>query len=312
MRRYLPPLALLLAACPPAGGPPAPIDHPPVRFIAMGDTGEGNQAQMDVAHVIEDVCADQGCDFVLLLGDNIYDVGVTTLNDVQWKTKFEIPYAGLDMPFYAVLGNHDYATTVNEERAEFQVAYTEISDKWVMPARHYAHRQGNVDFVALDTQAMNFPASLVDEFESQQIWLQEQMARPRDGWRIVYGHHPYISNGKHGNAGAFDGFPSEFDISGIRVKEAMETMVCGNADLYVCGHDHDREWLEARCEGTRFIVSGAGSKLRPFYDVQPVHYGDAETEGFTWFEIDDDVLTVQFWDRYGVMNYEGGWVRGED
>ena len=311
MRRALFLLAPLLAACPPPPPPPPPVDHAPVRFIAMGDTGEGNDAQYEVAAVIEQVCADQGCDFVLLLGDNIYDVGVLALDDMQWQDKFELPYAALDMPFYAVLGNHDYATTSNQERADFQVAYTDVSDKWVMPARHYAHSHENVDFFGIDTQAMNFPISLVDEFESQGLWMEEQLAGPSDRWRIVYGHHPYLSNGLHGNAGAYDGFPPEFAISGSLVKERIESTVCGAADLYVCGHDHDREWLEERCDGTRFIVSGAGSKLRPFEDTQPVHWGDADTEGFTWFEIDDDDLTLQFWDRTGAMNYEGGWTRGQ-
>ena len=43
-----------------------------------------------------------------LLGDNIYDSGVTSVTDPQWQTKFEIPYMGVNLPFYVVLGNHDY------------------------------------------------------------------------------------------------------------------------------------------------------------------------------------------------------------
>jgi tartrate-resistant acid phosphatase type 5 len=306
-------LCFALAACPstePVDPPAEPVDHPPVRFIAMGDTGEGNQNQYDVAAVVESVCADQGCDFVLLLGDNIYDTGVTALDDVQWQEKFELPYANLDMPFYAVLGNHDYGNlSPDGERADFQVAYTDVSEKWRMPARHYSHSMHNVDFFALDTQSMMFPEALADEFDAQETWLEEQLAGESEGWRIVYGHHPYISNGRHGNAGNYDGFPPKFDISGIRLKDRFESTVCGAADLYLCGHDHDREWLEQTCDGTQFIVTGAGAKLRDFDDAQPTHWADDQTEGFTWFEIDDDRLTLQFWDRTGVMNYEGGWDR---
>lgn len=312
MRRLLL-LAPLLLGCPseePLVDDP-PVDHPPVRFLAVGDTGEGNQAQYDNAAVMEQVCADQGCDFVLLLGDNIYDTGVTALDDVQWQEKFELPFAGLDMPFYAVLGNHDYGNLTDEERADFQVAYTEVSDKWVMPARHYTHTQENVQFYGLDTQAMNFPEGLVDEYEAQEAWIQDQLADPADGWRIVYGHHPYLSNGRHGNAGAYDSFPSQFPVSGQLLKERFDESVCGSVDLYVCGHDHDRQFHETTCDGTRFIVSGAGAKLRDFRNDQPTHFEDDQTPGFTWFEIDDDLLTVQFWDRTGAMNYEGGWTRGE-
>ena len=115
---------------------PESTDYDPVHFIALGDTGEGNLEQYAVADVMAQVCADQGCDFVLLLGDNIYDTGVEALDDLQWQNKFELPYADLDLPFYAVLGNHDYGNAVDEERANFQVAYSDLSEKWRMPGRH--------------------------------------------------------------------------------------------------------------------------------------------------------------------------------
>ncbi len=317
MTRALPASILVLLLCPllgcPPPPPPPPIDHEPVRFIALGDTGEGNEAQYDVAEAMAAVCADQGCDFVLLLGDNIYESGVNALDDLQWQEKFELPYAGLDLPFYAVLGNHDYGLLVpSNDRAEFQVAYTDVSDKWIMPARHYSHRHSNVEFVALDTQATQFPGSLGPELEAQDRWLKDLLAQDREGaWRIVYGHHPYVSNGLHGNAGAYDGFPPELDLSGIHLKRLFDEHICGSADLYLCGHDHDREWLEQRCGGTRFVVSGAGAKLRPIEDVQPAHFGDYQFEGFTWFEIVDDELTLQFWNRYGELDYENGWNRRE-
>ena len=44
-----------------------------VKFIAIGDTGKGNADQRRVAIAMRDLCAAKGCDFVLMLGDNIYD-----------------------------------------------------------------------------------------------------------------------------------------------------------------------------------------------------------------------------------------------
>src|SRR6476661_6274103 len=63
-----------------------------VRFIAIGDTGKGNADQRRVAVAIRDLCAARGCDFVLMLGDNIYDAGVESTTDSQWQTKFEQLY----------------------------------------------------------------------------------------------------------------------------------------------------------------------------------------------------------------------------
>ena len=75
-----------------SGGSTPSIPGPdvPVRFVAMGDGGEGNMRQFQVATVIENVCnAHGGCDFALYLGDNIYDSGVDSAMDEQFQTKFE-------------------------------------------------------------------------------------------------------------------------------------------------------------------------------------------------------------------------------
>ncbi len=296
---------VLLAGC------PEPVDYEPVRFAALGDTGEANDAQYEVGAVLADVCASDGCDFVLLLGDNFYDTGVESVDDEQWQTKFELPYAGIDLPFYAVLGNHDYGGTNHLDKAVHQIAYTDLSDRWTMPDHYFAHTASNVDFFALDTNLPQWPVSLGEIGARQESWLAGQFAdfEPDDRWRIVWAHHPYLSNGKHGNAGNYDGFPDTFTLSGQPNKELLEAHVCGKADLYLCGHDHDREWLEPTCEGTELIVSGAGSKLRDFYDTQPVHWQDSTTEGLAWFEIDDETITIRFWDRDGTMAFEGGWTR---
>ena len=301
----LPPL-LVLSAC-----PAPPVDYEPVRIAVLGDQGEGNDAQFEVGLVLRDVCAAQGCDFALLLGDNFYDVGVTGVDDVQWQDKFELPYAEVDLDFYAVLGNHDYGGTSNLERAGHQIAYTDFSEKWMMPDHFYAHSHSNVDLVALDTSPPMYPISLASIGDRQAPWLDDQFAgfEPDDRWRIVYGHHPYLSNGHHGDAGAYDGLPDTITISGAPVGAMLQEQVCGVADLYLAGHDHDRQWLEPTCDGTQLMISGAGSKLRPFEGAQPVHWSDDQTTGFAWLEIDDETITVQFWDRDGSMAFEGGWTR---
>src|SRR5687768_14460425 len=50
-----------------------------VRFVGFGDAGEGNEAQQRVANAAEVVCQDRGCDFAMMLGDNFYDEGVTSV-----------------------------------------------------------------------------------------------------------------------------------------------------------------------------------------------------------------------------------------
>src|SRR5262245_20490028 len=79
--------------------PDAPAPDRTVRFIAMGDTGQANEAQYQVAAAIKQVCDADRCDFGLLLGDNIYSDGPTSGTDTQFNDKFELPYADLDFTF---------------------------------------------------------------------------------------------------------------------------------------------------------------------------------------------------------------------
>ena len=76
------------------------------------------------------------------------------------------------------------------------------------------------------------------------------------------------------------------------------------ADLYLAGHDHNRQFLQSTC-GTEFIVSGAAAKLtEDNARGNPVWFEDYESEGFVWIEIADDTMTVAFYDRAANLQYE--------
>src|SRR5260221_14717850 len=98
MKRWLP--ILLAAWCGIAAA-----DDARVRFIAFGDAGAGTGAQYAVAQAMKEVCAALGCDFAVMLGDNIYPDGVHSPRDLQFETKFEDPYEELNFPFFVALGN---------------------------------------------------------------------------------------------------------------------------------------------------------------------------------------------------------------
>lgn len=258
----------------------------PIRFIALGDAGTGGSEQYAVADAIATVCAAHGCDFALYLGDNIYDDGVSGADDAQWAEKFEQPYAALEFPFYAALGNHDYGAGgggFEIDRANAQVEYASRSDKFVMPATFYSHVQGDATFIALDTTALDWGRS-----DEQQAWLPGVIADADTQWKIAYGHHPYISNGDHGNAN--DNFGPFF-----------EDNLCGQVDVYFCGHDHHLEWLEPTC-GTEFIISGAGAKLRGVGGSNPDFYAASQL-GFMWVEIDGNTFTGVYYDDNGDELY---------
>ena len=303
-----------------AGGKPdAPAAAPPVRFIAVGDTGQGSDIQYEVAAAMRDHCAAEGCDFVVLLGDNLYPDGAKEVDDPIWQSAFEEPYADLDLPFYAVLGNHDYGGKIlfvdadgygNQfERGPVEVAYSQHSDKWRMPATHYTMRHGPVGFIGLDTNSIVWDN---DEHGDQWDWFPGALAEVADApWVFALGHHPFRSNGPHGNAGDYEllldiSVPIDH-LDGDEFEEFMDELVCGNVDAYLSGHDHQLQWLDpSLCAGTELVVSGAGGELKDLDDPErnPVFYQVGETAGFFYVVADEDSFTGRFIDASGAVAYE--------
>jgi hypothetical protein len=333
--------AILCAACGSGGGtggggggddvmggddaPPDDATPPPakrVRFIAMGDTGKGNADQRKVAVAIRDLCAAKGCDFVLMLGDNIYDEGVDSVTDTDWQLKFEMPYSDINLPFYVALGNHDYGGKLivdvpgigNEwERGKVEVDYTQVSTKWNMPATHYTFTWGHVGFIVLDTNSIIWDNKTHGD---QAAWLPTAMMEVAGkDWLFVAGHHPYLSNGTHGNAGDYDApelagipIPNPLPIQdGENVKDFFEDNVCGlGAQVYFAGHDHSRQWLDEPTQlcGTQMIISGAGASTTELKDRgNQSFYEDATKPGFMYVDIDGDTFTGTFYDRDGAMDF---------
>jgi tartrate-resistant acid phosphatase type 5 len=274
------------------------------RFVAMGDTGKGTPDQLNVAQAVKRKCDADGCDFVILLGDNIYESGVFGIDDVQWQDKFEIPYQSIALPFFAVLGNHDYGAFglgVEFAKGPIEVAYSGRSMKWKMPATHYTFQKGNVGFVALDTNSILWANT---DFGSQANWYAGAIAQLSTTWKIVLGHHPYLSNGTHGNAGSYT------DLTGILFREQLgahmktfvETHVCGTADVYLAGHDHSRQWLEPAC-GMELLVSGAGAEVTALASRNPFFW-ESDTLGFLYVVIQGKELRGQFVNLTGAVDYE--------
>jgi hypothetical protein len=293
----------------------------PVRFLMLGDTGTGERGQYAVAEAMAEVCAKRGCQFAIDVGDNIYEYGPKGVDDPQFQEKFEKPYAQLAFPFFMALGNHDQSGTipgsgVHPEKGDYEVSYTRQSNKWTMPGRYYRfgvpfasatdfHAQVDkpvVEFFAIDTNDLapqNMPQydwyrPLQKYDTDQRKWLRDSLKASKAAWNIVFGHHPYLNNGKHGNAGQFFGLGL---AKGEELKKMYEEEVCGKADFLVVGHDHSLQWLSpnAAC-GVRpqFIVSGAGAKPEKVSapGKNPAVWEAFDTLGFFWAEATPDALTL--------------------
>ena len=274
-----------------------------VRFVALGDTGTGSNDQLKVGNTIAAVCKARGCDFVQLLGDNIYDSGASSADDPVWQTHFETPYAAVDLDFYAVLGNHDYGHNgagTDFSKGQNEIDYTAKSKKWKMPSAYYhyapAAGAGAVEVFALDTNMAMF-----GQDSAQRKDIAAFIAASKAEWKIAVGHHPYKSNGPHGNAGNYEGI-SIPPISGKGVKSYLEDTICGKVDLYLSGHDHSRQWLNESCKGTELAVSGAGAKATELGGNNPTLFQSLEL-GFLYIVIDGKKLTAEFVDENGATEF---------
>ncbi|MCA9547618.1 MAG: metallophosphoesterase, partial [Myxococcales bacterium] len=319
--------ALKPDAAPRDAAPPEPDAAPPaaepILLIALGDTGKGNAGQHRVAEAAADFCRSRGgCDFALLNGDNIYESGVDGVDDPQWVEKFEAPYAALDLPFYAALGNHDYGAPpilqdfaagigIDPTRGQAQIDYAASQDKFRMPAAFYRFQEGAAEIVALDTATLfwrDLPfieaiTGFAETNLAQEQTLPQWAAQPLAGWRIAFGHHPYLSNGRHGNAGMYDGVFLEGLIgSGTGVRDFLEAHVLGQFDVYICGHDHNLQDL-GEVEGTTLIVSGAGASTTDLRDqwLRNEAVWEVDDMGFFALTITEDSLTIE-----GLVVPDGG------
>jgi tartrate-resistant acid phosphatase type 5 len=273
---------------------PAADDKDDVRFVAFGDAGTGSEGQRAVAAAMATKCGRERCDFALMLGDNLYEDGASSAEDSQFQTKFEAVYAALSIDFYTALGNHDYGghgRGTEFAKGQFEVDYTQRSQKWKMPSAYYRFSKPGIDFMVLDTTMQMFGRDA-----QQKTDVDAWFAASTSTWKIALGHHPYRSNGKHGNAGSYDGLGLVPVVGGQGVKAFFDEHVCGKADLYLSAHDHSMQWLSEKCGTTQLVVSGAGSEPSTLKGSNPVAYQSA-TRGFLYVTVAKKLLTAEFVDE---------------
>jgi tartrate-resistant acid phosphatase type 5 len=251
----------------------APIE----TFILMGDSGTGMPVQTTVAKVVDHYCSEEkNCRAVFILGDVIYDDGVASLTDEKFQSHFEVPYADITLPFYIVFGNHDYRGCT-----QCYLDYTELSQKWKMPARYYAQAFASVLFLVVDTE--NFD-------KEQQTWLTKELSESTAPHKVVLGHRPILSDEVEKHTEDWQG------------KKDLTDIVCTQANYYVSGHAHileDPGPLEG-CTVKLLIAGTAGTVPRqiaanansPFY---------AMTNGFLAFTTRDTILEYSFVDKNGQV-----------
>ena len=264
-------------------------DH--LQLIAIGDTGTGNEDQFEVAQGMAKVCKESGCDLVLLLGDNFYPNGVNSIEDPQFNTKFEQVYQNLNMPFYAVLGNHDVKQDVLS-----QLIYSLKSSIWRMPNYEYSFKTVDARFFGLNTNCPFSSERLRKKLNQDDAEIEANSEK--SPWTIAFGHHSIYSNGTHGDAD-------------LLRRSYWNWFLEGRVDLYLAGHNHHLAHLQSKTSATDYVISGAGGKhyrsdserekLNKSVALNKYTYNDT---GFVWLDITSEKLQMRFHDSSGNVIYE--------
>lgn len=274
----------------------------PLRFLVLGDWGrKGSCGQKQVARQMGSTAQAEKIDFVVSVGDNFYQNGVKDTADRHWRKSFERVYdaPALQVPWYVVLGNHDYRGNV-----QAQLDYGKAHARWQMPERYYALQKSlpggeQVLLVFMDSNplmgryhrdAANYGDLAQQDTAAQLRWLRQTLAGSTARWKLVFGHHPlYTSGPRHS---------STHDMQ--RATEAIfrETGV----DAYFCGHEHDLQFNQPDPQGTYYFISGGGSERRPTGRAPFTRFSASE-RGFMSVALSDAQMTVTIINGKGKVLY---------
>lgn len=264
-----------------------------VSFVAFGDWGGGSDDQRAVAAAIGDYCALNECEFILTLGDNFYDAGVSSVTDPLWDSYYHDVYDFLGLPFYASLGNHD-----NTGNIEAQIAYSAIDPNWIMPAETYTFGKPDdadpplVEFFIVNSDYDYFPLE-------DQLWLAREVSESNATWKLYVAHHPIYSNGRHG-----DGDPD--------YRTAVLLATCGDVDLYVTGHDHSFAHMRSDEDGClidNLVIGTGGRSTREIDEDDSRALSTGSFFGFGWFAVTPEEILFRMITTEGEVFYETTWTK---
>ena len=274
-------------------------------FYVIGDWGRhGEYNQQEVANAMKQCALEAEPEFIISTGDNFYPYGVASINDPHWQKSFEDVYHWHDLHvmWYSILGNHDYYGSTKA-----QMDYSKISRRWSMPSAYFTFTKKtdanqSIRFIFTDTNPFvekyrkkmdQYPDMAAQDTGRQMQWLDSVMNasdQAKEDWKIVIGHHPpYSGSGKHGDTKEMHGrFTTRFEKSKI--------------DFYFSGHEHDLQHLRPAGSTVDYVISGAGSEVRPTEKKDFTQFA-AAVPGFAIVSITPNEATFYFINTHTEIIY---------
>ncbi|KAG1342699.1 purple acid phosphatase 3 [Cocos nucifera] len=288
------------------------LEHPlkhdgSLRVLVVGDWGrKGAYNQSQVATQMGKIGEVLDIDFVISVGDNFYEDGLTGVDDKAFEESFTSIYTAqsLQKPWYAVLGNHDYRGNV---LAQLNPILRKIDGRWIC-MRSFMVNAEIVEFFFVDTTPF-VESYWIDPEDHHYDWrgvaprenyisnllkdLDEALKESSATWKIVVGHHTMRSVSDHGDT-------QELLTLLLPILKANEV------DLYINGHDHCLEHISSKDSPLQYLTSGGGSKawrgvFTPNADILQFFY---DGQGFMSLQLTKTHVDVVFYDVFGRVLYK--------
>jgi hypothetical protein len=198
------------------------------HLVAVGDIASDGGAQAATAAVV----AARDPEALLLLGDNVYEVG----SSAEFAAWFDPAYGRFASISWPLPGNHEYKTA---GAAGYRAYFGVTGPTW------WARRAGAWLVIGLDSEKIKSSAQRAFVTAT----LRANQGRPT----LVAWHRPRYSSGKHGD---------QRDLS------RLWSLVSRDKDvqLVLWGHDHHYERMNVPVSGRRakaaFVVGTGGTELR--------------------------------------------------
>lgn len=284
-----------------------------VNFIVISDSGRnGYYDQVPIADLMGNIGENLWLRCVVSTGDIHHFDGVRSVNDPLWMTNYELIYKNptLMLPWYTVLGNHEYRGTT-----QACLDYTQVSARWHMPARYYTQvikgKKSSVRIVMLDTTPIidycrndveTYPDACLQDRDTQLEWLDTVLSEATEDWVLVLGHHPiYADTPKN---------PAE--NGGMQMYLDPILKKHNNVLMYISGHLHTFQHIRKEDTDMDYIVNGSASQSRP--TVSPIdgtQFCKAVT-GISLVSANKKQLTYYMLDKDGNVIYSLNYSKDND
>lgn len=266
--------------CPAISQPPPSKWHCDGLAAAYGCPG-GAHGQTAVAAAMAFSADKVPVDFVLSMGDNVYEFGLQSQEDPWFQRAFFEMYSAtsLKVPWYGVLGNHDWKMNASAQVVQI--------GNWKIPALSYALK-GSVGGVPIAIFAIDTNAAEAEEicykrdhgpwgpmtvqekvrcfdeidgiFNRSLQWLNETLGTFHTTCgekciKLVMGHEPIYGSGEF----AFNRHSPR--APGFLEQRLDPLLQAYGVHAYFDGHDHLVQHLQYR--STQYYIIGSGGRGGP-------------------------------------------------